>query len=232
MSRICSYLAIRSPIMPRIISILLVSLLAWFQSRLSLQLELIALRHQVTVYKLSVPDLRSNLGCPKTPFFGQILCFWHIIIECQDCWFWAGHGGPKSGQGRWAVLDGLGQTCRSLTLGLSVLLVAQMATGVGVRSTSDCHHLAEEAVSNLLATIESEWQARSARGFQGNPGPPSRHVAKQSDIGFSSYRRRTPKDRHRCGQIDGREVPAKGSQSILVHVEGIPEQSCRAHRVV
>ena len=41
--------------MPRVISILIASLMDWLRSRLSLQLELIALRHQVAVYKQSVP---------------------------------------------------------------------------------------------------------------------------------------------------------------------------------
>ena len=40
--------------MPRVLSILLASLMAWFRSHLSLQLELIALRHQVAVYKQSI----------------------------------------------------------------------------------------------------------------------------------------------------------------------------------
>ena len=40
--------------MPRVISILLASISTWFRSRLALQLELIALRHQVAVYKQSV----------------------------------------------------------------------------------------------------------------------------------------------------------------------------------
>jgi transposase InsO family protein len=46
--------------MSRVVSILLTSIATWFRSRLSLQLELIALRHQVTVYKQSVsrPTLR------------------------------------------------------------------------------------------------------------------------------------------------------------------------------
>ena len=40
--------------MPRVVSILLRSIATWFRSRLSLQMELIALRHQVAVYKQSV----------------------------------------------------------------------------------------------------------------------------------------------------------------------------------
>ncbi|MDH3599004.1 MAG: hypothetical protein OEU26_05115 [Candidatus Tectomicrobia bacterium] len=40
--------------MPRVVSILLMSIATWFRSRLSLQMELIALRHQVAVYKQSV----------------------------------------------------------------------------------------------------------------------------------------------------------------------------------
>jgi hypothetical protein len=40
--------------MPRVVSILLASLTTWFRSRLSMQIELIALRHQVAVYKESV----------------------------------------------------------------------------------------------------------------------------------------------------------------------------------
>ena len=39
--------------MPRVISILLLSVSTWFRSRLSLQLERIALRHQIAVYKQS-----------------------------------------------------------------------------------------------------------------------------------------------------------------------------------
>jgi hypothetical protein len=37
--------------MPRVISILIASLMDWLRSRHSMQLELIALRHQVAVYK-------------------------------------------------------------------------------------------------------------------------------------------------------------------------------------
>jgi putative transposase len=48
--------------MPPIVSILLASILAWFRSRLSLQTELIALRHLVAVYKQTVsrPRLRPS----------------------------------------------------------------------------------------------------------------------------------------------------------------------------
>ena len=41
--------------MPPVLSILLTSVATWFRSRLSMQLELIALRHQVAVYKQSIP---------------------------------------------------------------------------------------------------------------------------------------------------------------------------------
>jgi hypothetical protein len=41
--------------MPRVVSILLASIITWFRSRLSMQMELIALRHQLAVYKESVP---------------------------------------------------------------------------------------------------------------------------------------------------------------------------------
>jgi putative transposase len=40
--------------MPRVVSILLTSIATWFRSRLSIQMELIALRHQVAIYKQSV----------------------------------------------------------------------------------------------------------------------------------------------------------------------------------
>ena len=48
--------------MPRIVSILLTSVLDWFRSRFSMQIELIALRHQVAVYKESVsrPKLQPS----------------------------------------------------------------------------------------------------------------------------------------------------------------------------
>ena len=48
--------------MPRVISILLTSISTWFRSRLSMQMELIALRHQVAVYKQSVsrPKLQPS----------------------------------------------------------------------------------------------------------------------------------------------------------------------------
>jgi putative transposase len=41
--------------MPPIVSVLLASVFTWFRSRLSMQLELIALRHQVAVYQQSIP---------------------------------------------------------------------------------------------------------------------------------------------------------------------------------
>jgi hypothetical protein len=46
--------------MPRVFSILFTSVLDWFRSRLSMQMKLITLRHQVAVYKQSIsrPKLR------------------------------------------------------------------------------------------------------------------------------------------------------------------------------
>jgi putative transposase len=41
--------------MPPIVSVLLASVFTWFRSRLSVQMELIAVRHQVAVYKQSIP---------------------------------------------------------------------------------------------------------------------------------------------------------------------------------
>ena len=48
--------------MPRVISILLTSISTWFRSRLTMQMELIALRHQVAVYKQSIsrPKLQPS----------------------------------------------------------------------------------------------------------------------------------------------------------------------------
>jgi hypothetical protein len=47
--------------MPSVVSTLLASILTWFRSRLSMQMEFIALRHQVAVYKQSIarPKLQS-----------------------------------------------------------------------------------------------------------------------------------------------------------------------------
>jgi putative transposase len=48
--------------MPRVVLILLASIATWFRSRLSMQMELMALRHQVAVYKQSIkrPTLRPT----------------------------------------------------------------------------------------------------------------------------------------------------------------------------
>ena len=48
--------------MPPVVSVLLASIFTWFRSRLSMQMELIALRHQVAVYKQSIsrPKLRPT----------------------------------------------------------------------------------------------------------------------------------------------------------------------------
>ena len=47
--------------MPRVFLILLTSVWDWFRSRLAMQMELIALRHQIVVYKQSNfrPELQS-----------------------------------------------------------------------------------------------------------------------------------------------------------------------------
>jgi putative transposase len=55
--------------MPRVVSILLTSITTWFRSRLTLQMELIALRHQVAVYKQSVSR-------PKLQPAGRLLWVW------------------------------------------------------------------------------------------------------------------------------------------------------------
>lgn len=48
--------------MPPVVAVLLASVFTWFRSRLSMQMELIALRHQVAVYKQSIsrPKLRPT----------------------------------------------------------------------------------------------------------------------------------------------------------------------------
>src|SRR5262245_32573946 len=48
--------------MPLVVSVLFASLFTWFRSPLSMQMELIALRHQVAVYKQSIsrPKLRPT----------------------------------------------------------------------------------------------------------------------------------------------------------------------------
>jgi hypothetical protein len=48
--------------MSQVVSILFASLLTWFRSRLSMQMEFVALRHQITVYQQSItrPHLHSR----------------------------------------------------------------------------------------------------------------------------------------------------------------------------
>ncbi len=53
--------------MPRVSSVLLTSAWDWFRSRFAMQLELIALRHQVAVYK-------QNISQPK--------------LQPSDRWLW------------------------------------------------------------------------------------------------------------------------------------------------
>jgi len=48
--------------MPRVISSLIASLMDWLPSRLSWQLELIALRRQVTVYKQECLPTQDSVG--------------------------------------------------------------------------------------------------------------------------------------------------------------------------
>jgi putative transposase len=77
--------------MPPVLSILLTSVATWFRSRLSMQLELIALRHQVAVYKQSIPH-------PKLRPTDRVLWAWlsrvwpgwqnapHFVALIQDMW--------------------------------------------------------------------------------------------------------------------------------------------------
>jgi hypothetical protein len=53
-SYIYAPLGIRSLLMFRVIAMLLATIETWFRSRLAMQMELIALRHQVAVYKQRV----------------------------------------------------------------------------------------------------------------------------------------------------------------------------------
>src|SRR5215831_10886564 len=99
---------------------------------------------------------------------------------------------------------------RSLTLGVALAPVAALAKGPGIRATPDSDRLAEEAIPQLLATAQSERQAgpagHRARGLQADP----RYVAIKSDLGLASHCRGAAEAWHRCRQIDGGEVSAKG----------------------
>jgi hypothetical protein len=48
--------------MPPVVSILLASIGTWFRSRVSMQIEIVALRHQIAVYKQTIarPRLRTS----------------------------------------------------------------------------------------------------------------------------------------------------------------------------
>jgi Heavy metal associated domain 2 len=60
--RLCSLLVRKTPIRPRVVSILLASISTGFRSGLAMQMELVAMRHQVAVYKQSIsrPKLQPS----------------------------------------------------------------------------------------------------------------------------------------------------------------------------
>ncbi|MDH3600825.1 MAG: hypothetical protein OEU26_14450 [Candidatus Tectomicrobia bacterium] len=68
--------------MPRVVSILFASLFTWFRSRLSMQMELIALRHQVTVYKPSIS--RPKLQPTDRLLWVWLSCLWPSWQEALE----------------------------------------------------------------------------------------------------------------------------------------------------
>jgi hypothetical protein len=60
--------------MPRVVSILLRSIAIWFRTRLSLQMEFIALRHQVAVYQQSIS--RPKLQPPDRSLWVWLSRLW------------------------------------------------------------------------------------------------------------------------------------------------------------
>ena len=60
--------------MPRVVSILLTSIATWFRSLRSLQMQLIALRHQVAVYQQSIA--RSKLRPADRLLWVQLSRLW------------------------------------------------------------------------------------------------------------------------------------------------------------
>ncbi|MCZ6529840.1 MAG: integrase, partial [Chloroflexi bacterium] len=63
--------------MPPVVSVLLASILVWFRSRLAMQIELLALRHQVAVYK-------QSLSCPKLRPTDRLL--WVCLSRLWPSW--------------------------------------------------------------------------------------------------------------------------------------------------
>jgi putative transposase len=69
--------------MPRVISILFTSIATSFRSRVSLQMELIALRHQVAVYKQSVarPKLQPTDRLLLWIWLSRLWSGWQDALE-------------------------------------------------------------------------------------------------------------------------------------------------------
>ena len=69
-------LRIRSPVMSPVISAALAYLAAWFQSRHAMQLEILALRHQLAVYQHSVK--RPQLQPSDRLFWAWLSRLWQV----------------------------------------------------------------------------------------------------------------------------------------------------------
>ena len=164
--------------MPSVISAAFAYLASWFKSRHAMQLEILALRHQLAVYQ-------------------------HGIKR------------PTASARRSTLVD------------LALTALVRLASGPGVRAAPHRHRLAEEAVPRLLATLESERQARATRDRQRSPCAHPGHVAIQPDLGFASHCRGAAQAWHQRRQIDGREVSTAGSQTGFTHVESLFDQSCQ-----
>ena len=83
--------------------------------------------------------------------------------------------------------------------------------------------------------FRDHWRRLSQRGTPGRPAIAKEvreliqdMVAIESDLGLASHCRGTAEAWHRCRQIDGGEVSAKGPQAVLANLEGVPEQPCPA----
>lgn len=113
---------------------------------------------------------------------------------------------------------------------LRFTLVVGVEEGAVFRPAAGRDRLAEEAISGLLASLESRGHARSAQNCARADRADQADVVGESSLGLAQNRPGAQETRNRCCQVDRGTLSTEGSSAGFAWLAGISQDACQEIR--